>query len=130
LCGPRQQDIRQDSRISYQLDDELVQFEYDEDLRSLNCKTAISPAFRSLCAVELPMPHGERFRYFQTVSDADTDIRRQIILEEYAKPQELIDFLSESTPLTSSRGWWRPGFVAAATTASCLKTADMSERIT
>jgi ABC-type nitrate/sulfonate/bicarbonate transport system ATPase subunit len=65
------------------------------NLKSLNCKSAIAQSFRSLCAVELPMPHGERFRYFQTVSNADTDIRRQIILEEYVNPKELIAFLSD-----------------------------------
>jgi len=83
------------SSITYILGTESVRFEYDAHLRSLNCKSSIAPPFRSLCAVELPMPHGDRFRYFQTVSDADTDIRRQIILEEYVKPDELISFLSD-----------------------------------
>src|SRR5229473_6047884 len=82
------------SSITYILGTEIVRFEYDAHLRSLNCKSPISPPLRSLCAVELPMPHGERFRYFHTVSDADTDIRRQIILEEYVRPAELIEFLS------------------------------------
>jgi ABC-type dipeptide/oligopeptide/nickel transport system ATPase subunit len=83
------------SSITYFLGDDFVRFEYDAHLKSLNCKSAISQSFRTLCAVELPMPHGERFRYFQTVSDADTDIRRQIILEEYVSPKELIAFLSD-----------------------------------
>jgi ABC-type dipeptide/oligopeptide/nickel transport system ATPase subunit len=83
------------SSITYILGTEFVRFEYDAHLKSLNCKSSIAPSFRSLCAVELPMPHGERFRYFQTVSDADKDIRRQIILEEYVKPDELISFLSD-----------------------------------
>jgi ABC-type Mn2+/Zn2+ transport system ATPase subunit len=84
-----------ESFIDYQIDDKNVRFEYDPQIRSLNCKQPISAAFRQLCAVELPMPHGERFRYFQSVSDADTDIRRQIILEEYTRPLELIDFLTD-----------------------------------
>src|SRR5258708_27548082 len=48
----------QESSISYDLDDELVRFEYDEHFKSLNCKTPISQAFRSICALELPIPHG------------------------------------------------------------------------
>lgn len=83
-----------ESSITYSLDKQVVRFEYDEHIRSLNCKKAIPPIFRSLCAVELPMPHGERFSYFHTVSDADTDIRRKIVLDEYEKPSELTDFLS------------------------------------
>lgn len=83
------------SRISYRLNDEHVQFVYDNEINTLNCKQSISQGLRTLCAVELPMPYGERFNFFQTVSEADTDIRRQIILEEYTKPDELIAFLSD-----------------------------------
>ena len=82
------------SGISYEFDGEFIRFAYDDDIKSLNCKTPISQAFRSLCAVELPMPDGERFSFYQSISDADTDIRRQIILEEYVRPAELIEFLS------------------------------------
>jgi ABC-type cobalamin/Fe3+-siderophores transport system ATPase subunit len=46
------------SGISYEFDGEFIRFAYDDDIKSLNCKTPISQAFRSLCAVELPMPDG------------------------------------------------------------------------
>lgn len=82
------------SSISYAFNNELVTFKYDKHISSLNCKAPIPNRLRSLCAVELPMPHGKRFSYFQTISDADTDIRRKIILEEYIQPRELIDTLS------------------------------------
>lgn len=83
------------SSVAYHLDDEQIEFVYDGEIDSLNCKQSIPQQLRTLCATELPMPHGERFNFFQTVSEADTDIRRQIILEEYSRPDELIQFLSD-----------------------------------
>ena len=82
-----------ESRISYDIDGTQVCFEYDGNIRALNCRTTVPDYIRNLSVVELPMPHGERFNFFQTVSEADSDIRRQIILDEYTKPDELINFL-------------------------------------
>jgi ABC-type glutathione transport system ATPase component len=84
-----------ESTISYDLDGESVRFAFDANINSLNCRSSISETMRSLCVVELPMPHGQRFNFFQSVSDADREIRRQIILEEYRQPEELIHFLSD-----------------------------------
>jgi ABC-type dipeptide/oligopeptide/nickel transport system ATPase subunit len=83
------------SSIAYRLGDEQIEFVYDDEIDSLNCKQPIPQQLRTLCATELPMPHGERFNFFQTVSEVDTDIRRQIILEDYSRPDELIQFLSD-----------------------------------
>jgi ABC-type nitrate/sulfonate/bicarbonate transport system ATPase subunit len=83
------------SSIIYTVDGQSFRFEYDPIIQTLNCRTPIPERFRSLCAVELPMPHGQRFNFFQTISDADSDIRRQITLEEFTRPDELIDFLSD-----------------------------------
>ena len=83
-----------DSIIRYWVDDKEVTFYFDEHLQSLNSKTSIGQSIRELCSVELPIPHGNRFNYFQSVSRADRHIRRQIILEEYSRPWELIEFLS------------------------------------
>ena len=84
-----------ESRISYHVDDAEIRFDYDSNIRALNCRTPISEQIRRLCVAELPMPHGERFHFFPTISEADADIRRQIILEEYNRPEELIEFLSD-----------------------------------
>lgn len=83
-----------ESSISYKLDNQVIQFVFDRGIGSLNCKEKIPTYARELCAVELPMPHGDRFNFFQTVSDADRDIRRSILLGEYEHPSELIEFLS------------------------------------
>ena len=82
-----------DSTIRYQVGAQEITFYFDEHLESLNCKAKIDPIFRELCSVELPIPHGNRFNYFQSVSRADRHIRRQIVLEEYTRPSELIEFL-------------------------------------
>ena len=87
--------ISPDSIIAYSYDGEQVIFEFDQQINSLNCKDTISRCIRELCVVELPIPHGERFNFFQSISQVDRHIRRQIILEEYSRPQELIEFLSD-----------------------------------
>ena len=84
-----------ESRISYHVDGTEIQFDYDSNIRALNCRTSIPEHIRKLCVAELPMPHGERFHSFPIISDADSDIRRQIILEEYNRPDELIEFLTD-----------------------------------
>jgi ABC-type cobalamin/Fe3+-siderophores transport system ATPase subunit len=95
FIGTASRDIfSEQSSISYTFDNNLITFKYDRHIGSLNCKAPIPSLLRSLCAVELPMPHGKRFSYFQSASDADTDIRRKIILEEYIRPAELIETLS------------------------------------
>lgn len=83
------------SLIRYALDGKVIEFAYQADLGLLNCKQRIPPAMRRLCAVELAMPHGERFTYFRTMSDIDRDYRHHIALEQYAVPKDLIAFLQD-----------------------------------
>ena len=83
-----------DSVIRYFVEGEQITFDYDQNLQNLNFKGNISQSIQDLCAVELPIPDGERFNFFQSISRADRHIRRQIILEEYDRPEELIEFLS------------------------------------
>ncbi len=82
------------SRISYIVDGTKIAFEYDEKIRSLNCKEVIPHALRNLIAAELPMPHGTRFNYFQSASEADMDIRKAIALGNHNHPEELVSFLT------------------------------------
>ena len=84
-----------DSRICYWANGEKVTFAYDPYIARLNCKKEIPQNIRELCTVELPIPHGSRFQFFQSISRVDLDIRRQIILEEYSRPEELVEFLSD-----------------------------------
>ncbi|TQN50120.1 Methionine import ATP-binding protein MetN [Acidithiobacillus thiooxidans ATCC 19377] len=83
------------SRIIYKVDGAEVVFAYDENIRSLNCREVIPSELRGLISAELPMPHGARFNYFKSASEADLDIRRAITLGTNGNPHELIDFLAE-----------------------------------
>lgn len=82
------------SRITYVVDGVEIVFAYDDKIRSLNCRGTIPPELRNLIAAELPMPHGTRFNYFKSASEADRDIRKAIALGSYAHPEELVSFLA------------------------------------
>jgi ABC-type Mn2+/Zn2+ transport system ATPase subunit len=82
------------SEITYELDGQTITFSYDPALRSLNCKADIPKQARQLISAELSIPHGARFHYFQSASEADLDIRKAIALRSYNHPEELIDFLA------------------------------------
>lgn len=70
-------------------------FGYDETLRTLNCRTPIREELQAELDVELPMPFGDRFNFFQSISEADDEIRRGVVLEQYSTPEELIAFLND-----------------------------------
>jgi ABC-type lipoprotein export system ATPase subunit len=82
------------SRITYVADGTEVVFSYDVMIRSLNCREVIPLELRNLIAAELPMPHGTRFNYFKSASEADLGIRRAIALGTYDYPEELVSFLA------------------------------------
>lgn len=86
--------FKNDSLIKYTIDGEEYQFSYDADIRSLNSKNIIPSAIKENIDVELPIPYGQRFSFFQTLTKADSEIRSNIVLEAYESPTELIDFLN------------------------------------
>jgi ABC-type multidrug transport system ATPase subunit len=83
------------SYVSYDIDGEEFVFDYDSNIRSINCKKVVPEFLRKIVDVELPMPFGQRFKFFDSIIAADLEIRRSIVLEEYSTPTELIDFLNE-----------------------------------
>jgi len=83
------------SRIAYKYGQEEFEFTYDPKIHGLNSKSVIPSSIRDEIEVELPMPYGERFNYFQTISRNDAEIRQNVVLENYEKPDELIEFLSD-----------------------------------
>lgn len=86
--------FKDDSLIKYTIDGLEYRFSYDSDIRSLNSKDIIPNAIKENIDVELPMPYGQRFSFFQTLTKADSEIRSNIVLEDYERPAELIDFLN------------------------------------
>lgn len=83
-----------ESRITYKVGDVELIYAYDPQLRELNCRKSFPASIKSTIAVELPIPHGERFNFFGKVSKADDDIRRAVVLGNHSVPTELIEFLN------------------------------------
>ena len=82
------------SLIKYTIDDVEYVFEYNAQLQVIDTKSIIDDQVRSSLYVELPIPHGERFNLFQRLSEIDEELRKNISLKKYDKPNELISFLS------------------------------------
>lgn len=87
--------FRPDSNIEYNIDGQRFTFSYDRGISSLNSKQVVPETVRALIDVELPLPFGQRFNFYQSISSADDDIRQAIVLEDYERPEELILFLNE-----------------------------------
>ncbi|MBV4520216.1 ATP-binding protein [Pseudomonas sp. SWRI74] len=85
--------FRESSKVTYLADDVEFKFVYDDGIRALNCHTPIPDHIKALIDVELPMPYGQRFNFFQSISNADDDIRKSIVLSKYTQPTELIEFM-------------------------------------
>jgi energy-coupling factor transporter ATP-binding protein EcfA2 len=87
--------LRDSSFVRYALDDASFEFTYDPAVGTLSTRQPVPESLKSLIAVELPIPHGQRFSYFHALSEADTEIRRAIILEDYTRPDAMIEFLTD-----------------------------------
>jgi ABC-type dipeptide/oligopeptide/nickel transport system ATPase subunit len=83
------------SRIVYKYNELIFEYTYDSKIGALNSKSPVPARIKNEIEVELPMPYGERFNYFQKISNSDTEIRQSIVLEHYKKPEELIELLSD-----------------------------------
>lgn len=82
-----------DSEIRYQVDGQTIVFKYNKRLKVLDSRETLSSALKKKLSVELPIPYGERFNFFKKISDIDSDLRRQVVLQRHSKPTELIAFL-------------------------------------
>ncbi len=90
--------FKSSSAILYSLDKRTVIFTYDPQIKSLNCRSEIPPDFRSLCLAELPIPDGARFNFFRSIGRFDREIRKCIALEQFQRPEELVEFLERIYP--------------------------------
>lgn len=82
-----------ESRILYTIDEKEYDFRYNPKLKEIDTKTIIDNYVKEIIYVELPIPHGERFKHFQKLGDIDDELRKKITLQEYETPNELISFL-------------------------------------
>ncbi len=83
-----------ESKITYDINNTLINFKFNPKLGSLDTKQLISQEIKDSIQVELPIPHGERFNHFRLLSEQDEEIRAKIAIGDYSKPDELIDFLN------------------------------------
>ena len=82
------------SQIKYTIDEVEYDFKYISKLQVIDTKSIIDDEIKNSIYVELPIPHGERFNLFQRLSEIDEELRKNISLGKYEKPNELISFLS------------------------------------
>ena len=83
-----------DSKITYDINGNAYTFSYDSSTKALELKTPIPTGLRSSVDVELPIPHGTRFNFYQSISAANGAIVKAIAFETYQIPNELIDLLN------------------------------------
>lgn len=81
------------SEIVYKIDGKSIIFKYDKTKRIIDTRDAVPSSLRKNISVELPIPHGERFNFFDKIREIDPSLRSQVVLERYAKATELINFL-------------------------------------
>jgi ABC-type multidrug transport system ATPase subunit len=90
--------VNESSTIEYNIDGLVVKFVYNEKTKFLDSKETVPDVLRKSLSVELPIPHGERFNFFQRVSSVDSDLRAKIVSREFSPPEELIGFLGDIYP--------------------------------
>lgn len=81
------------SEIRYKIDQINIVFQYNPKTKMLDSRDFVPNALRQKLFVELPIPHGERFNFFQKISEIDSALRSQVVLGRYSTPSELIAFL-------------------------------------
>lgn len=81
------------SQISYKIDEKSIVFKYDEERKIIESRDLVPAVLRKKMFIELPIPHGERFNFFQRIGEIDPGLRSQVVLKRYSPPKELIDFL-------------------------------------
>jgi ABC-type multidrug transport system ATPase subunit len=87
--------FNKNSLIRYTIDGEVYEFQYNSKLLTIDTKSIVHKEIKQGIYAELPIPHGERFNHFQRLSEIDEELRKSISLEEYSKPDDLIEFLSK-----------------------------------
>ena len=85
--------FNEQSQIIYTIDGKEYDFRYNPKLKEIDTKNIIDNYVKEIIYVELPIPHGERFKHFQRLNDIDDKLRKNITLQEYITPKELISFL-------------------------------------
>jgi ABC-type multidrug transport system ATPase subunit len=80
------------SNITYGIDDKNYIYTYNKQLQTIDSKDVIENTITNNIIGELPLPYGERFNFFQIISNLDKEIRQKYITKDYKTPKELINW--------------------------------------
>lgn len=80
------------SKITYLIDEANYTWSYNANLQTIDGNNVIPDSVTNNIIGELPLPHGERFGFFQKISNIDKDIREKYITENYSTPNKLVDW--------------------------------------
>ncbi len=82
--------FNKNSKITYHIDSDCYTHTYNEKFKTIDSKNVVADTIKNKIIGELPLPHGERFKFFQAISDLDKEIRQKYIAEDYKTPEKLI----------------------------------------
>ena len=85
----------QNSTINYEIDNNTYKFstiEVDGKF-VLDTKDSLDNKVKNNISIELPIPYGERFKFFQNLGTLDEDLRSAISTKSFQEPDELIALL-------------------------------------
>ncbi|MEX2978752.1 AAA family ATPase [Serratia fonticola] len=83
-----------DSKIRVNIFGQEYLYTYNKKLNVIDTKQLVKKEVKDAIFTELPIPFGERFNHFQTLSNSDDMLREAISRENYTTPIELIEFLN------------------------------------
>ena len=88
--------FKDSSRIKYEIDSVIYEYTSTKVAGKLvlDTKDMLSQDVQKNISVELPIPYGERFKFFQNLGEVDNDLRSSIATKSYQVPEELIGLLS------------------------------------
>ncbi|PQQ27802.1 spermidine/putrescine ABC transporter ATP-binding protein [Photorhabdus luminescens] len=86
--------FNQESRIEYLINNDVITYIYNSNLKVIDTKSIVPEEVKSNIFVELPIPYGDRFNSFPTLSKIDSDLRKCIAFQTYEIPSELINMLN------------------------------------
>lgn len=76
---------------------ECLNYYYDNNIQYLNTRNII----KSKLCIELPIPFGNRFTTYPTLSKIDRDLREIYLKNQYSKDEDIIEFLNKIYPNSS-----------------------------
>jgi ABC-type multidrug transport system ATPase subunit len=83
------------SRIRIKINELEYTYTYNKKIGVIDSRQVVRKEIKNMLFTELPIPFGERFNHFQTLSSSDDILREAIASESFHSPNELINFLQE-----------------------------------